>query len=217
MRSDTQIALEVQEELKWHPDLDADYITISVKAGVVTLMGAVRSYADKYNAKRTVARIAGVSGISDRLVLRLPKGDERSDLEIARDANTALKTRLRSFAKNINVAVHDGIVALEGRVTWHFQRQAADAVVRKLNGVKGVDNRVQLQPETTPQALTEKIVDALRRDALLDSSGITVETHDGEVVLSGSVRSWNDRDEAERVAWLAPGVTDVIDEIAVWP
>jgi len=51
MRSDSEIERDVKDELKWNPDLDASDIAVSVKNGVVTLAGFVKSYADRYEAE----------------------------------------------------------------------------------------------------------------------------------------------------------------------
>jgi len=215
MRSDDEIKREIEQELTSHPDLDSEDIAVAVRGGVVTLAGYVRSYADKYEAERTVKCVTGVGGIADDLMVRLPKIDERPDPDIAHDAVDAIQTELSASAEGIKVVVKDGHVTLEGLVPRHSQRQVAEDVVRKIKGVKDVHNRIQLKPEAKPDAIKEKIVDAFRRDAELDASSITVEEHDGEVVLRGRVRSWSEREEAERVAWTAPGVTNVVDNIAV--
>lgn len=214
MRSDDEIKVDIEQEFKSLPDLDTEDIAVGVRGGIVTLAGYVPSYADKYEAERTVKRVAGVGGIANDLVVRLPKIDERPDPDIARDAVSAIQSQLSS-AESVKVVVRDGHVILEGLVPRHSQRQVAEDVVRKIKGVKGVHNEIQLKPEAEPDAIKEMIVDAFRRDAELDASSISVEEHDGEVVLRGRVRSWSEREKAERVAWTAPGVTNVIDNIAV--
>jgi osmotically-inducible protein OsmY len=217
MPSDEEIKRDVEQELGWYPDLDADDIAVSVKDGVVTLVGFVRSYIDKYEAEQAAKRVAGVVGIANDLEVRLPTVDERPDPEIARDAVAGIKSQLPVSSENIKVIVKDGYVTLEGWVPWHYQRQVAEDVVRKIKGVKGVHNQIQLKPETEPEEIKKKIVEAFRRNAEVDANNIIVETHGGEVVLKGKVRSWIEREEAERVAWSAPGVTKVVDQIAVTP
>ncbi len=217
MRSDRDIKRDVEEELSWHPDLHADDIGVSVKDGVVTLSGFVPSYVDKYEAELAAKRVAGVVGIADDLEVRLRSVDERPDPEIAREAVAAIKSQLPVSSENIKVVVRDGYVTLEGTVPWHYQRQTAEDAVRKLKGVKGVHNKIELAPEAEPTEIKKKIQEAFQRNAELDANSITVESNGGEVVLKGKVRSWIEREEAERIAWLAPGVTKVIDQIAVAP
>jgi osmotically-inducible protein OsmY len=216
-RSDSEIERDVKEELQWDPDLDAIDIAVSVKKGVVTLTGFVKSYADKYEAEAAAKRVAGVVAVANDLEVRLPSVDERPDPEIARDAVAAIKSQLPISWENIKVIVKNGWVTLEGEVEWQYQRQTAENAVRRLKGVKGVSNLIQLKPHAEPSEIKKRIQEAFRRSAELDANRIVVETHGSEVVLKGVVRSWAEREEAERAAWAAPGVTKVEDRIVVSP
>jgi osmotically-inducible protein OsmY len=217
MRSDSEIKRDVEEELRWNPDIDTTDIAVSVSKGVVTLTGFARSYLDKYEAEEAAKRVAGVVGVANDIEVRLPSVDERPDPEIAREAAEAVRSRLPISHEGIKVVVKNGWVTLEGQVEWHYQRQTAESAVRYLKGVKGVSNLIQLKPKVAPTEIKKKIEDALRRLAEVDANRIQVETHGGEVVLKGTVRSWVEREEAERAAWAAPGVTKVEDRIAVAP
>jgi osmotically-inducible protein OsmY len=217
MRSDSDIKRDVEDELRWDPDLDATDIAVSVKSGVVTLSGFVRSYMEKYQAEANAKRVAGVVGVANDLEVRLPSVDERPDPDIARDAVAAIKAQLPISSEHIKVIVKNGWVTLEGEVEWQYQRQTAEKAVRRIKGVKGVSNTVVLKPRVEPIEVKRKIEGALQRSAEIDANRITVETNGGEVVLRGTVRSWIEREEAERAAWSAPGVTRVIDEIVVSP
>jgi osmotically-inducible protein OsmY len=219
MRSDSEIERDVKEELEWDPDLDATDIAVSVKQGVVSLTGYVKSYTDKYEAEAAAKRVVGVVGIANDLEVRMPSVDERPDPDIARDAVAAIKSQLPISSEHIKVIVKNGWVTLEGEVEWNYQRNYAERAVRWIRGVKGVSNLIRLQPrlEPKPVEIKQKIEEAFRRSALVDANRITVETHGGEVVLRGTVRSWAEREEAERAAWLAPGVTRVDNRIAVGP
>jgi osmotically-inducible protein OsmY len=215
MRS--EIEQDVREELQWDPDLDASDIAVSVKDGVVTLAGFVKSYTDKYEAEAAAKRVAGVVAVANDLEVRLPSVDERPDPDIARDAVAALKSMLPISYQNIKIVVKNGWVTLEGQVEWQYQRQTAENAVRRIKGVKGVSNLIQLKPRAEPEQIKKKIQEAFRRNAELDANRIMVETNGSEVILKGTVRSWIEREEAERVAWSAPGVTKVVDQIIVSP
>jgi osmotically-inducible protein OsmY len=217
MRSDREIERDVKEELRWSPDLDASDIAVSVKDGVVALAGFVRSYTDKYEAEQAAKRVAGVVGVANDLEVRLPSVDERPDPDIARDAVAAIKAQLPISSEHIKVIVKNGWVTLEGEAEWQYQRQTAEKAVRRIKGVKGVSNTIVLKPRVEPTEIKRKIEEALRRSAEIDANRITVETNGGEVVLKGTVRSWIEREEAERAAWSAPGVTRVDDQIVVSP
>jgi osmotically-inducible protein OsmY len=217
MRSDSDIERDVKEELKWDPDLDATDIGVSVSKGVVTLTGFVKSYLDRYEAETAVKRVAGVIGVANDLEVRIPSIDERPDPEIARDAAAALKTQLPFSSEHIKVIVKNGWVTLEGPVEWQYQKTTAENVVRRIKGVKGVTNSIILKPRVQPSELKNKILEAFKRNAEVDANRIQIEANGSEVILKGSVRSWIEREEAERVAWSAPGVTKVEDRIVVAP
>jgi osmotically-inducible protein OsmY len=217
MKSDAEIERDVKEELEWHPNLDEADIAVKVKKGVVTLAGFVKRYADKYEAENAVKRVAGVMGVANDIEIRLPSIDQRPDPDIAREAVAAIKAQLPISSERVKVIVRGGWVTLDGEVEWQYQRQTAENAVRRLRGVKGVSNVIVLKPRAEPSEIKRKIQGALRRSAEVDANRITVEANGGEVILKGIVRSWIEREEAERVAWSAPGVTRVEDRILVSP
>lgn len=217
MKSDSEVERDVKEELRWNPDLDATDIAVSVNRGVVTLTGFVRSYVDRLEAEAAAKRVAGVVGVANDIEVRLPSVDERPDPDIARDAVSALKAQLPFSSERIKVIVKSGWVTLEGEVEWQYQKTAAEIGVRRIKGVKGVTNLIQLKPRAEPSEIKKKITDAFKRNAEVDANRIQIETNGSEVILKGSVRSWIEREEAERVAWAAPGVTKVEDRIVVAP
>jgi osmotically-inducible protein OsmY len=215
MRSDIDIKRDVEAELRWNPDIDATDIAVAVKNGVVTLMGFVRSYSQKWEAEKTAKRVIGVVAVANDLEVRLPIFNQRSDPEIARDAVAAIQNSLPYSGDHIRIVVRDGWVTLEGSVEWNYQRERAESAVRHLRGVKGVTNLIQLQPRTSPSEIKRKIEEAFRRNAELDADRVVVEADGSSVVLKGSVRSWAEREAAERAAWAAPGVTRVENQISV--
>jgi osmotically-inducible protein OsmY len=217
MRADDDIMRDVEEELRYDPDLDATDIAVSVKDGVVTLTGFVKSYSEKWEAEQAAKRVAGVAAVANDIEVRLPDFDARPDPEIARDVVAELKTWLPVSSKNIKATVKNGWVTLEGEVEWNYQREYAEQAVRRIKGVRGISNLISLKPRAQPDDIKKKIEEAFKRSAEIDANRITVEAHGSEVVLKGTVRSWAEREEAERAAWSAPGVTRVVNEIKVGP
>lgn len=214
---DPVIRKDVEDELRWDPDLNAGNISVSVHDGVVSLAGYVTSYTQKYEAERDVKRIVGVVGVANDLEVRIAAVDQRPDPEIAHDAVMALRTQLPLSADNFKVMTSDGWITLEGNVEWNYQKERAESAVRAVRGAKGVINMVEVHPKLNPEAIKKKIEEALRRSAEVDAGKIEVEAHDSSVVLKGVVHSWHERTEAERAAWAAPGVRKVEDRITIRP
>jgi osmotically-inducible protein OsmY len=217
MRSDSDIRRDVEDELRWDPDIDPTDIAVNVNNGIVTLTGFVRSYMQKYQAETDAKRVAGVIGVVNDIEVRLPGVDERPDPEIARDAIAQIKSELPYSWDRIRVIVNRGWLTLEGEVEWNYQRERAEAAVRRIRGIKGITNSIEVKPRVAPTEIKRKIEEALRRAAEIDASRITVETNGGQVILRGTVRSWAERQEAERAAWAAAGVTKVENRIIISP
>ena len=215
MLTDSEIKRHVESQLAWDPDIDTTDIAVSVKDGVVALTGFVRSYSQKYEAEREAKSVRGVRGVANDLEVKLPSLNQRSDPEIARDAVEAIERELPFSHEQIQVIARDGWLTLDGEVEWKFQSERAERAVRRVRGLKGVSNLIKVKPRTSPSEIKQKIEEALKRSAEIDAQKITVEASGGEVTLRGTVRSWLEREEAERAAWRAPGVAKVTNHIVV--
>jgi osmotically-inducible protein OsmY len=215
MRSDIDIKRDVEDELRWDPDIHSDDVGVAVKDRVVTLTGFVRSYGQKLQAEADAKRVTGAVAVANDIDVRLPVIDQRPDPEIARDVVAALKAQLPYSWEAITAVVKNGWVTLEGQVEWHYQRERAESAIERIKGVKGVTDSIQVKPKVAPSEIKHKIQEAFRRNAEIDANRITVEPLGSEVVLRGSVRSWAERREAERAAWAAPGVTKVDNRITI--
>ena len=212
--SDKQLREAVLRQLEWAPEIASEDISVNAKDHAVTLTGFVHSYSEKVAAEKAAKSVYGVQAVANDIEV---KPGTRTDPEIARDIVQALKIDATVPDERIKVTLQNGFVTLEGTTDWYFQRAAAEGCARKVDGVRGVNNKIEVKPKVSTTEVKAKIEDALRRSAEVDARRITVSAQDGAVTLYGNVRSWFEREEAERAAWAAPGVSRVIDHIAIIP
>jgi osmotically-inducible protein OsmY len=212
---DAELRRSVEEELEWEPSVDASEIGVTAHDGVVTLTGSVRSFSEKLRAARVAQRVRHVKAVANDIELRLPGSSLRTDTAIARAASDALKGRTVVPDGRIKVSVTNGWVYLDGAVDWQYQKSAALEAVHSLIGVRGVVDQVSVKPQSAASELKSRIEAAFRRNAELDAQKVCVESQGGKVTLLGQLHSWSERQEAERTAWSAPGVSEVENLIVV--
>jgi osmotically-inducible protein OsmY len=213
--TDHQLREAVMTQLDWEPEAQVTDIGVSVSEGVVTLTGFVNTYSEKLAAEKAVKLVRGVRGIANDLVVR--PFSQPTDTDIVKTALHTLESDVRIPADKVIVTVNEGIVTLEGEVEWPHQKNAAEAALEHLLGVRGILNEITVKPAIPPTETKEKIVAALRRSALFGGDRIVVEAADGEVTLSGHVSSMIEREEAGRIARAAPGVAQVDNRLIVTP
>jgi osmotically-inducible protein OsmY len=217
VKTDAQLQRDVLDELQWEPSVEAAQIGVTARDGVVTLTGHVPVYAQKFTAEEVVKRVHGVKAVANDIAVKPPGSSQCDDADIATAALHALKWDAAVPDDRVRVTVRDGWITLEGAVERQFQKAAADRAVRHLIGARGVTNTILVKPGGTADDIKASIKAAFRRSAILDSTRVTVEKDDGTVTLSGDVHSHVQRDEAERIAWAAPGVSKVVNDITITP
>jgi osmotically-inducible protein OsmY len=216
-RTDEEIQRDVLEELKWDSHVRPNEIGVAVKDGIVTMTGWVDSYLKKIAAEEAAHRVPGVKAVANDIEVRLPTSAERTDADLAKAALGALNWEAAIPADRLDVTVSHGWVTLKGEVDYAFQKRDAERAVERLSGVKGVTNLIVVRSRVSPTDLKQQIEKALIRNAETDARRITVEVEGSKVILSGTVRSYAEKQAAEDTIWAAPGVTDVENRIVVLP
>lgn len=215
MKTDAQIKRDVQDELIWEPSIDEARIGVSVEDGVVTLSGEVDSYAKKIAAEKAAKRVKGVRAVAEDIVVSYGLEDEKTDTEIAKAVVNALAWNASVPEDAIVPKVENGWVYLTGQVRWGYQKESAKKAVRDLAGVKGVINSITISQGIEPLEVQKRIKEAFERSADLEAKGIRVLTSGHTVTLEGTVHSLKEKEDAERVAFNAPGVYEVKNNLIV--
>ena len=214
-KSDTNIKSDVLSELKYEPSVKTTDIGVLVKDGAVTLTGYTTTYGEKLDAVRATKRVSGVRAVADDIKVKIAGSYERTDGEIAASAADHIGWSISVPDDKVSITVQGGWVTLTGKLEWWYQKNAAENAVHFLSGVKGVSNLITITSKAAASNIESLIQKAFERNALLESNKIEVETSGNKVTLRGKVRTYAEKEEAERVAWAAPGVYSVDDKIKV--
>jgi osmotically-inducible protein OsmY len=218
VRRDDEIRGHVMDELTYDPAVTVHVLAVVVEDGCVTLTGTAGSYGARPAAAEAAWRVVGVAGVHNDITVEPNRLGMPSDGEIA----AALRERLDQLALvpsgRMTVSVHDGVVTLAGSVDWHFQRKAARQAAEKTNGIREVKQKIMInRSHASPQEITMAIRKALTRSAQVGGNHIQVFVDGAHVTLSGTARTFAERQAAEEVAYRAWGVTDVTDNIVIQP
>jgi osmotically-inducible protein OsmY len=213
--SDRTLKQAVEDELEWEPSINAEHIGVTAEDGVVTLTGHVGSYAEKFTAEKAAKRVKGVRAIAQEIEIRFPSYKNTADDQIAKRALEIIAWNSTIPKDKVQVRVQDGFVTLSGQVDWRYQRDDAEYTVRRLTGIKGLSNEIQVKPKVQAADVKQRIESALKRNADLEADSIKVSVLNGRVTLDGKVKALYERDLAERTAWSAPGVISVDDHISI--
>jgi osmotically-inducible protein OsmY len=215
MKTDADLKRDVIAELAWDPAVNPTAIGVAVTHGVVTLTGHLSTFAEKHAVSCAVRRVSQVKAIALELEVRVSLEHQRSDTDIAASAQDALDWNTMVPHGAVKLTVDHGWVSLRGEVEWDFQRRSAEKAIRPLMGVAGIGNEITLRVRPQVANVSRKIEEALTRQAIREAHRIHVSVNNTTVKLAGTVHSWQERDAAQGVAWTAPGVRAVVNELLV--
>jgi len=215
MRTDVRIKEDVLEELAWQPNINETQVGVTVSNGIVTLSGTVDSYTKKMAAEKAAKSVAGVKAVAEDIEVKYGTSLEKTDTEIAKAAVNALKWNISVPENKVDVKVEDGWVYLAGEVAWDFEKNAAKKSIQNLLGVKHVVNNIKLKQVIKVDNIEKKILKAFERSADIDAKNVHVSVDEHKVKLSGKVHSLQEKNEARKAAYYAPGVWTVDNELEV--
>lgn len=211
------VLARVNEELAYEPSLREDEVRVSIEGAAAVLNGTVESYRERLAAETAARRVKGVGSVANMIEVVLPEKHRRADEQLLSVVRQVFEWTIDVPRDLIGVSVENGVVTLRGEVDWRFQKEAAERAVEGLIGVRGLCNHIRVNPRHAEPRLKDAVEAALQRSSLCDIGQIEIEAQGDRIILSGSVSSWADRDEAERIAWAAPGVRDVDCRLRVNP
>jgi len=215
MKTNEELQKDVQDAIKWERLLNAAEVGVTVKDGVVTLTGTVDTFAKKEEAEKATKKVVGVKAVIEEIQVKSFNESKKSDVEIATDVLKALNASWQIPKDKIQVKVENGWVTLFGELDWHFQKEAAKALLSNVSGIKWVTNSILIKSEIIAKVEKEDVENALRRNWALENKNIEVSVSENKVTLHGTVHSWVQKDEAARIAWNAPGIVDVDNQLKV--
>ena len=215
MKSDSDLKRDVEAELASDPQVKSNAVGVAVKDGVVTLTGHIETFAEKHAAEHALRRVTGVRAIALELDVKLDPSHRRSDTDIAQSAEQALQWNTSVPLDRLRITVDHGWATLRGELDWDYQRRAAEAAIRPLMGVMGISNEIVIKPKVSQGDLKHRIAAALGRQIERELKHIEIDVDGSKVTLRGKVNSRHERDAAQGVAWSAPGVRTVINELSV--
>jgi osmotically-inducible protein OsmY len=215
MKTNEVLQLDVQNAIKWEPLLHAAEIGVTAKDGIVTLTGAVDSYAKKIEAEEAAKRVIGVKALVEKIEVKFPDAWKKTNAEIAKEVLDALKASYSVPNDKVTVIVENGWVTLDGELSWNYQKEAAKHAVNYLTGVKGVTNNITIKADIHDAIEKKDVENAIARSWSIDDLDISVAVSGTTVTLSGTVSSWYQKEEAGRIAWNTPGIWHVKNELLV--
>jgi osmotically-inducible protein OsmY len=215
MKNNRELQIDVLEALRWEPLLKQDEIGVDADNGVITLSGIVGSYIKKSQAMETAKKITGVKAVIEKIEVEFNNDDERSDSEIAVDVLNALKSNKDIPFDRVQIEVENGHVTLDGKLEWNHQREAAQKSASNIDGIKVLTNHIIIETDNPDDIEKTAIERAIERNWAMNNQNVEVYVSGNKVTLIGIVHSFYQKEVAEKMAWNAPGVWTVNNELII--
>lgn len=215
MKNDEMLQNDVLEALQGEPLTATSEINVIVSHGIVTLTGKVDHFSKKFQAENTVRNLIGIKEVIDNIEVSINSWEQKNDIEITAELLSVFRWNWNTLNNTIKVNVINSWVTLSGELEWNYQREAAKKVASNLIGVKGVTNLITIKPNDGIELNKTALEHALKSHVALDVSDIIVAVSDCDVMLKGSVDTWYQKELAGRIAWKAPGVVTVTNELVI--
>ena len=215
MINDKMLQNDVLDALNGEPLTATSEINVMVSHGIVTLTGKVDHFSKKFQAGNTVRNVIGVKEVIDTIDVSINSWEQKNDIEITAELLSVFRWNWNTLNNTIKVNVINSWVTLSGELEWNYQREAAKTVASNLIGVKGVTNLITIKPNEGIELNKRALEHALKSHVALDVSDIIVAVSDCDVTLKGSVDTWYQKELAGRIAWKAPGVVTVTNELVI--
>jgi osmotically-inducible protein OsmY len=211
----SELQKRVFDELAREPAVNQAALHVDVRGRCVVISGVASSYVERLAAERAARRVPGVREVRNEVAVMLPPSRQRSDADLVNAARYLIESDVLIPQDSVAVAVASGWATLTGVVRRHDEREAAEDVLERLVGIRGITNLVTVAPAGSPGAAAPSIEEMLARHPALHGDRLRVQVRGNAVVLRGRVRSLAERDTAVAAVWEVPGVASVRDQLQV--
>ena len=215
MKNDETLQKDVSYALKWDLLTANSDINVFSKNGIISLTGTVDYYTKRTEAEKIAQLIAGVKSVINKIDVALNSREEKKDLEITNEIMSIFKWNWNTLNDTIKVKVINGWVTLRGELEWNYQKEAAKTAVSNMIGVRGISNEITIKSQKDNNVDKTNLRLVMQNHLALDSKDIEIEVSHSNITLKGSVDSWFQKELAGRIAWKAPGVINVDNELLI--